>query len=570
MKYGLLDLLTLIGSLGIFLYGMKLMSEALQKVAGHKMRTVLAAVTKNKFVGILSGVLVTSLIQSSSATTVMVVSFVNAGLLNLSQAFSVIMGANIGTTATAWIIALLGFKVDISTLAVPIIAFSLPLLFSKHANRRYIGEMILGFALLFMGIGLLKDSVPNVQDHPEILAFLQNYTGWGYGSVLLFLAIGTLLTIIVQSSSATMAITLVMCSQGWIPYELATAMILGENIGTTITANIAAIPANLSAKRAAFSHFIFNIFGVCWVLIVFYPYTHLIMDIVEKCGPTDPEEASAFALSLFHSMFNIINVLLLCWWSKYIILLVEKVIRPRKHEIQSADEETFQLAYISTGLLSTAELSIIQARKEISVYAKRVHRMYELLPELVTEKDVEKFKEKFEHIKKLEDVSDQIESEVSKYIASVTTGRLSSETKVGSQHLLRITSEIESVADACYKFACIVQHNREKDVVWSEVHWQKIQEMLQLVGKAVDEMVEDLQSEDIIPDEMDKAREVEKAINAMRDQLLNDILVEVNEGKCTYEESAFFQDAVKVLERAGDYVVNIVEAQTHQKMFKTV
>ncbi len=569
MKYGLLDLLTLIGSLGIFLYGMKLMSEALQKVAGHKMRTVLAAVTKNKFVGILSGVLVTSLIQSSSATTVMVVSFVNAGLLNLSQAFSVIMGANIGTTATAWIIALLGFKVDISTLAVPIIAFSLPLLFSKHANRRYIGEMILGFALLFMGIGLLKDSVPNVQDHPEILEFLRNYTEWGYGSVLLFLAIGTLLTIIVQSSSATMAITLVMCSQNWIPYEMATAMILGENIGTTITANIAAIPANLSAKRAAFSHFIFNIFGVCWALIVFYPYTHLIMDIVEKCGPTGPEK-SAFALSLFHSMFNIINVLLLCWWSKYIIRFVEKVIRPRKHEIQSADEETFQLAYISTGLLSTAELSIIQARKEISVYAKRVHRMYELLPELVTEKDAEKFKEKFEHIKKLEDVSDQIESEVSKYIASVTTGRLSSETKVGSQHLLRITSEIESVADACYKFACIVQHNREKDVVWSDAHWQKIQEMLQLVGKAVDEMVEDLQSEDIIPDEMDKAREVEKAINAMRDQLLNDILVEVNEGKCTYEESAFFQDAVKVLERAGDYVVNIVEAQTHQKMFKTV
>lgn len=569
MKYGLLDLLTLIGSLGIFLYGMKLMSEALQKVAGHKMRTVLAAVTKNKFVGILSGVLVTSLIQSSSATTVMVVSFVNAGLLNLSQAFSVIMGANIGTTATAWIIALLGFKVDISTLAVPIIAFSLPLLFSKHANRRYIGEMILGFALLFMGIGLLKDSVPNVQDHPEILKFLRNYTEWGYGSVLLFLAIGTLLTIIVQSSSATMAITLVMCSQNWIPYEMATAMILGENIGTTITANIAAIPANLSAKRAAFSHFIFNIFGVCWALIVFYPYTHLIMDIVEKCGPTGPEK-SAFALSLFHSMFNIINVLLLCWWSKYIIRFVEKVIRPRKHEIQSADEETFQLAYISTGLLSTAELSIIQARKEISVYAKRVHRMYELLPELVTEKDVEKFKEKFEHIKKLEDVSDQIESEVSKYIASVTTGRLSSETKVGSQHLLRITSEIESVADACYKFACIVQHNREKDVVWSDAHWQKIQEMLQLVGKAVDEMVEDLQSEDIIPDEMDKAREVEKAINAMRDQLLNDILVEVNEGKCTYEESAFFQDAVKVLERAGDYVVNIVEAQTHQKMFKTM
>ncbi len=570
MKYGLLDLLTLIGSLGIFLYGMKLMSEALQKVAGHKMRTVLAAVTKNKFVGILSGVLVTALIQSSSATTVMVVSFVNAGLLNLSQAFSVIMGANIGTTATAWIIALLGFKVDISTLAVPIIAFCVPLLFSKHANRRYIGELILGFALLFMGIGFLKDSVPNVQDHPEILEFLRNYTQWGYGSVLLFLAIGTILTIVVQSSSATMAITLVMCSQGWIPYELAAAMILGENIGTTITANIAAIPANLSAKRAAFSHFMFNIFGVCWALAVFYPYTHFIMDIVQKVGPTDATEASAFALSLFHSMFNIINVLILCWWSKYIIRFVEKVIRPRKHEVQAANEETFQLAYISTGLLSTAELSILQARKEVVVYAKRVHRMYEQIPELIEEKDAEKFQNRFEHIKKLEDVSDKIESEISKYIASVSTGRLSSESKINSQHILRITSEIESVADACYKMACIIQRNREKEVVWTDAHWSRIQEMFTLVGKAVDEMVNDLESENLAPNIMDEARTLEQSINTMRDQLLNDILVEVNDAKCSYEEGAFFQDVVRTLERTGDYIVNIIEAETNQKMFKTV
>lgn len=569
MKYGLLDVLTLIGSLGIFLYGMKLMSEALQKVAGHKMRSILAAVTKNKFFGILSGVLVTALIQSSSATTVMVVSFVNAGLLNLTQAFSVIMGANIGTTATAWLIALLGFKVDISTLAVPIIAFSLPLLFSKHNNRRYIGELILGFALLFMGIGLLKESVPDVQGHPEILAFLQNYTQWGYGSVLLFLAVGTILTIIVQSSSATMAITLVMCSQGWIPYEMAVAMILGENIGTTITANIAAISANISAKRAAFSHFMFNIFGVCWVLVLFYPFSHLVMSIVESVGPEDATESTAFALSLFHSMFNITNVLILCWFSKFIIAFVEKIIRPRKHELQASEEETFRLAYISTGLLSTAELSILQARKEVSVYAKRIHRMYELLPDLITEKDSEKFQEKFEHIKKLEDVSDHIESEISKYVASVSTGRLSSESKMNSQHILRITSEIESVADACYKVACIAQRYREKEIVWSDFHWQRIQDMLSTVGKAIDEMVEDLNSEDVIPGMMDKARETELAINALRDQLLNDILVEVNDGQCSYEEGAYFQDIVRVLERAGDYVVNIVEAQSNQKMFKT-
>jgi len=294
------------------------------------------------------------------------------------------------------------------------------------------------------------------------------------------------------------------------------------------------------------------------------------MHIVELVGPEDTAESAAFALSLFHSMFNICNVLILCWFSKYIIRFVEKVIRPRRHEIQASEEENFQLTYISTGLLSTAELSILQARKEVSVYSKRIHRMYELLPDLITEKDPEKFQSKFEHIKKLEDVSDRIESEISKYVASVSTGRLSSESKINSQHILRITSEIESVADACYKVACIVQRYRGKEVVWSNEHWRRIQEMLALVGKAIDEMVEDLHSEDAVPGMMDKAREVELSINTLRDQLLNDILVEVNDGECSYEEGAYFQDVVRVLERAGDYVVNIIEAQSNQKMFKNV
>lgn len=570
MKYGLIEVLTLIGSLGIFLYGMKLMSEALQKVAGQKMRSILATMTKNKFVGILSGVLVTALIQSSSATTVMVVSFVNAGLLNLTQAFSVIMGANIGTTATAWIIALLGFKIDISTLAVPIIAFSLPLLFSKHNNRRYIGELILGFALLFMGIGLLKSSVPDIQSHPEFLSFLQNYTQWGYGSVLLFLLVGSVLTIVVQSSSATMAITLVMCSQGWIPYHMAIAMILGENIGTTITANIAALSGNTSAKRAAFSHFIFNMFGVCWVLAVFYPFSNLIMRIVEAVGPKDSVEAAAFSLSLFHSTFNILNVLILCWFSKYIVMLVEKIIRPHKAENITGDNETFQLSYISTGLLSTAELSILQARKEVEVYAERVRKMYDLLPDLIQETDQEEFERKFEHIKKLEDVSDRIESEISKYVSSVTTGRLSSESKMNTQHILRIISEIESVADACYKVACIVKRYHEKDINWSETHWAKIQEMFTLVNQALDSMVTDLNTDRLSEKTIDDARNTELEINDIRDRLLNEILVEVNEGKCGYEEGAYFQDVVRVLERAGDYVVNIIEAQSNHKLFKTV
>ena len=311
MEFSFLDFLTLVGSLGIFLFGMKMMSEALQKAAGNRLRTILAAMTSNRFVGILTGFLITAIIQSSSATTVMVVSFVNAGLLSLSQAFGVIMGANVGTTITAWIVSLFGFKVDISTFAIPIIAFSVPLLFSKHNSRRYIGEIIMGFSLLFLGIGLLKESVPDISQHPEILEFLRGYTSMGFASVLLFLLVGTLLTIIVQSSSATMAITLIMCSQGWIDFQMAAAMVLGENIGTTITANLAAWSGNIAAKRAAFSHLLFNLFGVLWMLVVFYPFTNFILSLVEKIGPTNPSEVSAFSLSLFHTMFNICNICIL-------------------------------------------------------------------------------------------------------------------------------------------------------------------------------------------------------------------------------------------------------------------
>ncbi|MBO7258912.1 MAG: Na/Pi cotransporter family protein, partial [Paludibacteraceae bacterium] len=298
MNYSLLDFCTLIGSLGLFLYGMKLMSEALQKVAGDRMRAILSAMTKNRLTGVLTGILITALIQSSSATTVMVVSFVNAGLLTLVQSITVIMGANIGTTVTAWIISLLGFKVSISSIAVPLIALAIPFVFSSNNKRRYMGEFIIGFALLFMGLDGLKTNAPDLNANPSMLAFVQNYTDMGFLSVLLFLFIGALLTVIVQASAATMAITLIMCANGWIPFELAAAMVLGENIGTTITANLAAIPANVSAKRAAFSHLIFNIFGVIWMLVLFYPFTHMVSFLVERMGVGDPRDLIEFARSI--------------------------------------------------------------------------------------------------------------------------------------------------------------------------------------------------------------------------------------------------------------------------------
>ncbi|HOO19638.1 MAG TPA: Na/Pi symporter, partial [Paludibacteraceae bacterium] len=394
MHYTFYDFLILIGSLGVFLYGMKVMSEGLQKVAGERLRAIMAAMTKNRFSGVLTGLLITSIIQSSSGTTVMVVSFVNAGLLTLYQAITVIMGANIGTTVTAWIISLFGFKVNIASFAIPLIGLSIPFIFSSKSKRKSIGEFLIGFAFLFMGLEMLKNSVPDIQSNPGILAFLSKYTNYGFGSVLLFLLIGTILTIIVQSSSAMMAVTLVMCSKGWLSFELGAAMVLGENIGTTITANLAAIPANVSAKRTALAHLTFNIFGVIWMLIFFYPFINLISYIITNFGPGDPnlltsfttsldpetlkvissdttaltseqltikqqllqhQLATSYGLSLFHTLFNLINTCLLIWFVNFIAKVVSFVIK------QKDSEEEFQLKYISIGLLSTSELSILQA-----------------------------------------------------------------------------------------------------------------------------------------------------------------------------------------------------------------
>ena len=362
-------ILTLLGSLGLFLYGMTLMSEALQKVAGDKLRNILAAMTSNSVSRILTGLFVTAVIQSSSATTVMVVSFVNAGLLSLVQSIGVIMGANIGTTFTAWLISLLGFKADIAVLAIPLIAFGFVFMMCKAKKKKSIGELIIGFSLLFLGLSFLKESVPDLRSTPEVLEFLQQWTNYGFGSVLLFVGVGTILTIVLQSSSATMALTLVMCNNGWIPFEMGAAMVLGENIGTTITANIAASVANVSARRAAMGHSVFNVFGVLWCLILFHPFLNLVSKIIMAMGLDNPLVAGAssnsvlYAISMVHTLFNIINTLLLVWFTNQIATLVTKIIKGKK------DEEVFRLQFIQGGILSTSELSLNQAKEEIVHYA---------------------------------------------------------------------------------------------------------------------------------------------------------------------------------------------------------
>ena len=395
MQYSFYDLLKLTGSLGLFLYGMKIMSEGLQKLAGDRLRGILTAMTTNRLTGVLTGMSITALIQSSSATTVMVVSFVNAGLLTLSQSISVIMGANIGTTVTAWIISVFGFKVDMSVFALPFLALALPLIFSSKSARKSVGEFIFGFSFLFMGLALLKDNAPDLSRNPEMLAFVQNYTGMGFLSILLFLFIGTLLTMIVQASAATMALTLIMCANGWISYELGAALVLGENIGTTITANLAALTANHQAKRAALAHLVFNIFGVVWVLMVFTFFTDAVSWFVDTyMHPNSEEVAVSYKLSGFHTAFNICNVCILIWANK----LIEKTVRliiPQKEE-----EEEYRLRFITGGMLSTAELSILQAHKEIELYAERTQRMFTMTKELLGKEKDDEFNKLFSRIEK--------------------------------------------------------------------------------------------------------------------------------------------------------------------------
>ena len=509
MNYSLFDFLKLIGSLGVFLFGMKLMSEALQKVAGTRMRNILSAMTSNRFKGVMTGILITTIIQSSSATTVMVVSFVNAGLLNLVESIGVIMGANVGTTATAWLISILGFKVSMAQISLPLIGLSLPLLFSNKRSRKSWGELIIGFGLLFIGLDFLKDSMPNIQENPEIFTFLKEYTNMGYASYFLFLLIGTALTILIQSSSATMALTLVMCANGWIGFEIAAAMVLGENIGTTVTANIAAMVANTTAKRAAFAHFLFNVFGVIWVLSIFPIFLGWIERFSIFLGIGNPitnAEAVPMALSLFHTIFNVSNLLLLIWFSKLIASLCTKII-PTKESF----EDSFTLKHIKIGLLSTPDASLFQAKEEISLYGKNTRNMFKKVTECLelTAKDYEK---PFEQLVKMEDESDNVEVEIANYLTKVSESKLSTENSQRIRAMFKIVTEIESIADSTLNLAKAINRRNEQNVTFPEELTTKIKHMFAMIEDTLDVMCTNLSAEYKTVNAK-KAYELENAVN---------------------------------------------------------
>ena len=560
MEYSFYDFLKLIGSLGLFLYGMKIMSEGLQKVAGDRLRSILTAMTTNRVTGVLTGVLITALIQSSSATTVMVVSFVNAGLLTLAESISVIMGANIGTTVTAWIISIFGFKVDMAAFALPLLAIALPLIFSGKSNRKSVGEFIFGFSFLFMGLSYLKANAPDLNANPEMLAFVQNYTDMGFFSILLFLFICTILTMIVQASAATMAITLIMCANGWISLELGAALVLGENIGTTITANLAALTANTQAKRAALAHFVFNVFGVIWVLIIFHPFMQMVNWVVDTFfQSSDPEVAISYKLSAFHSIFNICNVCILIWGVKLIERTVCALIHPKEE-----DEEP-RLRFITGGMLSTAELSILQARKEIHLFAERTHRMFGMVQDLLhTEKD-DDFNKVFSRIEKYENISDNMELEIANYLNQVSEGRLSSESKLQIRAMLREVTEIESIGDSCYNLARTINRKRQTNQDFTEKQYEHIHFMMKLTDDALAQMIVVVEKPEHQSIDINKSFNIENEINNYRNQLKNQNILDVNNKEYDYQMGVYYMDIIAECEKLGDYVVNVVEASSDVK-----
>ena len=574
---GILQIFTLLGALGMFLYGMNLMSSGLQKAAGDRLRNFLSAMTSNPFKGVLTGLGITSVIQSSSATTVMVVSFVNAGRLLLAQGISVIMGANIGTTVTAWLVAWLGFKADISILAVPLMAFGFVLSISKKEYRRNISELIVGFSLLFLGLSLMKNSVPDLSKTPEVLSFIQGWQGYGFGSVLIFLVFGTILTLVLQSSSATMALTLIMLNMGWIRFDMACAMVLGENIGTTITANIAAAVGNSSAKRAALAHSVFNLFGVIWALATF-PYflkligliTETIFSIPNPASPdfqvvveraadgtpiqTDSQTSALYGLSMLHTLFNTINTFILIWF----IPVIEKIVCAVIKESKNKEDEAFRLKYISAGPLATPELATEQAIKEIIHFAQISRNGLGYVRAAVNETDPDKFEELRAKLVKYEEISDRIEYEIATFLNAVSTGEISISTSYKIKAMYKIIGELESLGDSGEAISRILSRRNVHKKTFDADILKKLNGMIDLVDRAYEAMITNLEDAEAARlEEIANAYAAEDNINNLRNHLRDEEIEGIESGSRNYQTSVYYMDIVNELEKMGDFMINV-------------
>ncbi len=584
---GILQIFTLLGALGMFLYGMNLMSSGLQKAAGDKLRGFLSAMTSNPFKRILTGLGITAIIQSSSATTVMVVSFVNAGLLTLVQAIGVIMGANIGTTVTAWLVAWLGFKADISILAIPLMIFGFLFSNSKKNKNKNIGELIVGFSLLFLGLSFMKESVPDLQQTPEVLAFVQQWASYGFWSVLIFLGFGTILTLVLQSSSATMAITLIMLSMGWIPFPMACAMVLGENIGTTITANIAASVGNYQAKRAALSHTFFNVFGVIWALALFTPFLHLVgwitssifgvpnpaqdsFAVVKATEAASPEAKMAaaatatsalYGLSMLHTLFNTINTCVLIWFTS----LIEKIVTKLISEPENKEEKAFRLQYIEAGPLSTPELATEQAYKEIIHFAQISKNGLGYARAAINESDPDKFEELRTKLVKYEEISDRIEYEIANFLNAVSAEEISEKTSIIIKSMYKIIGEIESLGDSGESISRILTRRNIHGKKFDADTIKKLNAMIDLVEQTYDVMIENLKlGFDGKLEDITNAYSAEDRINVLRNNLRDEEIEQIENNQKNYQTSVYYMDILSELEKMGDFMINV-----SQSLYKT-
>lgn len=534
------------------------MSEGIQKAAGTKLRQILGAMTKNRFFGVLTGFFITSLVQSSSATTVMTVSFVNAGLLSLVESAGVMMGANIGTTITAWIVSYFGFKFKIVAIALPIISVGMPMMLLGKQKAKSWGEFLIGFALLFMGLDALKHAVPDLKENPEILSFLATFADGGILTSLMFVFVGTLITIIVQSSSAAMALTLVMCFNGWIPFPVAAAMVLGENIGTTITAELASLVGNVHAKRSARIHSMFNIIGVAWMVILL-PFVldgieWFSVKIMGNANPFENSESIPFALSYFHTFFNLTNVLLLIWFVPFLVKMAIKSVASKGDD----DLET-HLEYIGAGLMGTSELSILEAKKEVVKFSEIAERHVKMVHDLLTEKDSKKKSKLYKRIKKYEEITDKIEAEITEYLTKVSSRELSDESSSIVRMMLSIINDLERVGDICYQMSMSIERKEEKKIWFTSDQREQLFELFALVEKALQETTSNLNAEYSKID-LDSAYNRENDINKKRDKIKKIHFKNIESSEYGFQNGMIYNDLFSSLEKVGDHVINVNEA----------
>ena len=575
MNYSFAEFLALLGGIGVFLYGMKVMSEGLQKVAGDRLRSIMGAMTRNKFMGVTTGVLITALIQSSSASTVMVVSFVNAGLMSLEQSMSVILGANLGTTFTTWIVSIFGFKVKMASMCLPLLAVAVPMLFFKNGTVKSLGEFLIGFAFLFLGLEFINQHMPDLTENPEIFATLQHYSSMGFVSLLLFFAVGLVITMIIQSSAATFALVLVMATNGWIPFDMGCAIILGGNVGTSITPLLAALGGNTVAKKAAMGHLVYNLISAAWMLVVFFPFCRMTawftQDVVHAGDPEalykvmsgggEPTDALvgsiSMGLTLYHTLYNILSLLVMIGFTKQLVKIVNWFVKTKKKET----EEGFTLKYISGGLLNAAELNISQAQREIVVFAQRVERMLGMVKQLVhTKTGTEEFNKLYTRIGKYEDLSDRMEIEIANYLNKVIDGRLSHDSKMRISTMLNFVGEIESIADSCNNIARTLVRKEEAHAHFGEENYKNIDTMLKYVSEAMANMIAVLADlDDVSEEDLERSYDKEREIDNYRNLLRTENIENINQKKYPYQAGIFYMDIVCEAEKLADFIINVID-----------